>query len=67
MIDGVFDFPSKTVATTLCCRSRCLCVLRDTPDKELFWSAERASFRSFPKIRGRDKVVGIISVPTNLF
>jgi putative hemolysin len=66
MIDGVFDFPSKTVYDIMLPLARAATVVRDTPVKELFTVSERTGFARFPVVEG-DKVVGIVNVYEILF
>jgi len=66
MIDGVFDFPYKTVDDVMLPISRTATVLRDTPVTELFELSQRTGFARFPVCDG-DKVVGIVNVYEVLF
>jgi putative hemolysin len=66
MIDGVFDFPYKTVYDIMLPLARAVTVVRDTPVTELFAVSERTGFARFPVGDG-DKVVGIVNVYEVLF
>jgi len=66
MIDGVFDFPSKTVYDIMLPLARAATVVRDTPVKELFAVSNRTGFARFPVMEG-DKVAGIVNVYEILF
>jgi CBS domain containing-hemolysin-like protein len=66
MIDGVFDFPYKTVYDIMLPLARAVTVVRDTPVTELFAVSERTGFARFPVGEG-DKIVGIVNVYEILF
>jgi putative hemolysin len=66
MIDGVFDFPYKTVHDVMLPLSRAVTVERHTPVTELFQISERTGFARFPVIES-GKIVGIVNVYEILF
>lgn len=66
MIDGVFDFPYKTVYDVMLPIARAVTVVRDTPVAELFAVSQRTGFARFP-VRDGDKIVGIVNVYEILF
>jgi len=66
MIDGVFDFPYKTVDDAMLPISRTATVRRDTPVTDLFELSQRTGFARFPVADG-DKIVGIVNVYEILF
>lgn len=66
MIDGVFDFPYKTVYDVMLPIARAVTVIRDTGVAELFEVSERTGFARFP-VRDGDKIVGIVNVYEILF
>jgi CBS domain containing-hemolysin-like protein len=66
MIDGVFDFPYKTVYDVMLPISRTVTVVRDTPVTELFEVSQRTGFARFP-VRDGDRIVGVVNVYEILF
>jgi len=66
MIDGVFDFPYKTVYDVMLPIARAVTVVRNTAVTELFAVSERTGFARFP-VREGDKIVGIVNVYEILF
>ena len=66
MIDGVFDFPYKTVYDVMLPISRTITVVRDTSVSELFEVSQRTGFARFP-VRDSDKIVGVVNVYEILF
>jgi len=66
MIDGVFDFPYKTVYDVMLPMSRAVTVTRDTVAAELFALSERTGFARFP-VRDGEKIVGVVNVYRILF
>jgi len=66
MIDGVFDFPYKTVYDVMLPISRTATVVRDTPVTEVFEVSQRTGFARFP-VRDADKIVGVVNVYEILF
>jgi len=66
MIDGVFDFPYKTVYDIMLPLPRAITVVRDTPVTELFAISERTGFARFP-VREDDRIIGIVNVYEVLF
>jgi len=66
MIDGVFDFPYKTVYDVMLPMSRTVAVARDTLVAELFELSQRTGFARFP-VRDVEKIVGVVNVYEILF
>jgi putative hemolysin len=66
MIDGVFDFPYKTVYDVMLPIARAVMVLRDTVVSDVFEVSQRTGFARFP-VRDGDKIVGIVNVYEILF
>ena len=66
MIDGVFDFPYKTVYDVMLPLARTVTVACGTPVTELFEISQRTGFARFP-VRDGDKIVGIINTYEILF
>ena len=66
MIDGVFDFPNKTVYDIKLPMARTITVFLGTTVTELFELSERTGFARFPVSDG-DKIVGIVNVYEVLF
>lgn len=66
MIDGVFDFPYKTVYDVMLPITRTVAVSRDTSVAEVFEISQRTGFARFP-VRDGDKIVGIVNVYELLF
>jgi putative hemolysin len=66
MIDGVFDFPYKTVHDVMLPISQTAMVVRDTPVAEVLAVSQRTGFARFP-VRDGDKIVGIVNVYEILF
>lgn len=66
MIDGVIDFPYKTVHDVMVPMQRAVTVARDTSLAELLQISERSGFARFP-VRDGDKVLGIANVYEMLF
>ena len=66
MIDGVFDFPYKTVYDIKLPMARTITVFLGTTVTELFELSERTGFARFPVSDG-DKIVGIVNVYEVLF
>jgi magnesium and cobalt exporter, CNNM family len=66
MIDGVFDFPYKTVYDVMLPVARSVTVFRDTVVSDVFEVSQRTGFARFP-VREGDKIVGIVNVYEILF
>jgi putative hemolysin len=66
MIDGVFDFPYKSVYDVMLPIARAVTVLRNTVVSDLFAVSQRTGFARFP-VRDGDKIVGIVNVYEILF
>lgn len=66
MIDGVFDFPYKTVHDVMVPLAHAVTVERDTSLTELFRTSQRTGFARFP-VRDGGKIVGIVNVYEILF
>ena len=66
MIDGVFDFPYKTVHEIMVPLSRTVTVARDTPIRELFEISQRTGYARLP-VREGDKISGVVNVYEILF
>jgi CBS domain containing-hemolysin-like protein len=66
MIDGVFDFPYKTVDDVMVPMSRAVTVARDIPVTELFAVSQTTGFSRFP-VRDGEKIVGVVNVYEILF
>ena len=66
MIDGVFDFPYKTVHEIMVPLSRTVTVARDTPIRELFETSQRTGYARLP-VREGDKISGVVNVYEILF
>ncbi|HTS20105.1 MAG TPA: hemolysin family protein [Verrucomicrobiae bacterium] len=61
MIDGVFDFPYKTVYDVMVPMPRTITVPRDLPVAELFALSQRTGFARFP-VRDGEKIIGVVNV-----
>ena len=66
MIDGVFDFPYKTVHDVMVPLTRAVTIGRETSLVELFQISERSGFARFP-VREGDKIIGLVNVYEILF
>ena len=66
MIDGVFDFPYKTVHDVMLPIAQAVTVARETSVAELLAVSQRSGFARFP-VRDGEKVVGIVNVYEILF
>jgi CBS domain containing-hemolysin-like protein len=66
MIDGVFDFPYKTVYDVMLPMSRTVTATRDVPVAELLVLSQRTGFARFP-VRDGEKIVGVVNVYEILF
>jgi putative hemolysin len=66
MIDGVFDFPYKTVYDVMLPIARTVMVFRNTVVADVFELSQRTGFARFP-VRDGDKIVGIVNVYEILF
>ena len=66
MIDGVFDFPYKTVYDVMLPMSRTVAVTRDILVAELFVLSQRTGFARFP-VRESEKIIGVVNVYEILF
>ena len=66
MIDGVFDFPYKTVHEIMVPLSRTVTIARDTPIRELFETSQRTGYARLP-VREGDKISGVVNVYEILF
>jgi len=66
MIDGVFDFPYKTVFDAMVPMTQTATVGRDTSVNELFAVSQRTGFARFP-VREGDRIVGVVNVYEILF
>ncbi len=66
MIDGVFDFPYKTVDNVMLPMSRAVTVARDIPVADLFAVSQKTGFARFP-VRDGEKIVGVVNVYEVLF
>ena len=66
MIDGVFDFPYKTVHDVMVPMARVETLKPETPLPEVFQVSQRTGFARFP-VRDGDKIVGIVNVYQILF
>jgi CBS domain containing-hemolysin-like protein len=66
MIDGVFDFPYKTVHDVMLPIARTVTVAGNTPVAEVFAVSQSTGFARFP-VRDGDKIVGIVNVYEILF
>jgi CBS domain containing-hemolysin-like protein len=66
MIDGVFDFPYKTVYDVMVPMSKTVTATRDVPVAELFALSQRTGFSRFP-VRDGEKIVGVVNVYEILF
>ncbi len=66
MIDGVFDFPYKTVYDVMLPLSRAATVTPNTLATELFALSEKTGFARFA-VRDGEKVVGVVNVYGILF
>ncbi|HVM60085.1 MAG TPA: hemolysin family protein [Verrucomicrobiae bacterium] len=61
MIDGVFDFPYKTVYDVMVPMSKTSTITRDVAVAELFALSQQTGFARFP-VRDGDKIVGVVNV-----
>ena len=66
MIDGVFDFPYKTVHDVMVPLARAVTVRSDTSLTELFQTSQRSGFARFPVSDG-DRIIGIVNIYEILF
>lgn len=66
MIDGVLDFPYKTVFDVMLPMSRAVTVTRHTLVTELFALSEKTGFARFA-VRDGEKIVGVVNVYRILF
>jgi CBS domain containing-hemolysin-like protein len=66
MIDGVLDFPYKTVYDIMLPIAQAVTVMRDTPVKNLLEVSERTGFARFP-VGDSDRIVGVVNVYEILF
>jgi len=66
MIDGVFDFPYKTVYDVMVPMSKTVTATRDIPVAELFGLSQRTGFARFP-VRDGEKIIGVVNVYEILF
>src|SRR5579863_1229779 len=66
MIDGVFDFPYKTVYDVMLPISRAVVVPRNVLVAELFALSQRTGFARFP-VRDGEKIVGVVNVYEIMF
>jgi magnesium and cobalt exporter, CNNM family len=66
MIDGVFDFPYKTVHDVMVPLARAVTVRSDTGLMELFQTSQRSGFARFPVSDG-DRIIGIVNIYEILF
>jgi CBS domain containing-hemolysin-like protein len=66
MIDGVFDFPYKTVYDVMLPMSRAVTVTRGVLVAELFALSQRTGFARFP-VRDGEKIVGVVNVYEIMF
>jgi len=66
MIDGVFDFPYKTVYDVMLPMSRAVVVTRNILVAELFALSQKTGFARFP-VRDGEKIVGVVNVYEILF
>jgi CBS domain containing-hemolysin-like protein len=66
MIDGVFDFPYKSVYDVMLPMFRTVTVARNVLATELFALSQRTGFARFP-VRDGEKIVGVVNVYEILF
>ena len=66
MIDGVFDFPYKTVYDVMVPLARTVTVGRDASVNDLFEISQRTGFARFP-VRDGEKIGGVVNVYEILF
>jgi CBS domain containing-hemolysin-like protein len=66
MIDGVFDFPYKTVYDVMVPMSKTVTATRDVPVAEVFGLSQRTGFARFP-VRDGEKIIGVVNVYAILF